>query len=197
MPKWIRIALLACVLVSCTVIGARFYLELSRPPPAVATGQVSGTPEQLPDFTLNDVYGEPRAISEWSGEPLLLNFWATWCAPCRREIPLLQALHTSGELRVVGVAIDRQADVETFIAEFGVAYPNLVGQEDAMRVSDLFGLNGLGLPFSVLAGGDGAVLTVHIGELDAGQLEELVRTSRDYTAGRTDLAGARQRLSAL
>jgi len=197
MPKWIRNALVFCALTSCAVIGARFYLELSRQQPTVATGQVSSTPERLPDFTLNDVYGEPRAISEWSGEPLLINFWATWCAPCRREIPLLQALHTSNALQVVGVAIDRQADVETFIAEFGVAYPNLVGQEDAMQVSDLFGLNGLGLPFSVLAGADGALLTVHIGELDAAQLDAMVRTSRDYAAGRTDLAAARERLSAL
>ena len=197
MPKWMRYALVVVALGSCTVIGARVYLELNAPQPALATGQVSNTPAALPDFTLNDLYGEPRAISEWAGEPLLINFWATWCAPCRREIPLLQALHNAGDLQVVGVAIDRQSDVEVFVAEFGVAYPNLVGQEDAMRVSDLFGLNGLGLPFSVLAAADGALLTVHIGEIDAGQLAEMVSVSRAYAAGSTDLAGARERLSEL
>jgi len=197
MPRGLRYALIACALISCAVIGARVYLELRPASPGIATGPISSAPQRLPDFTLGDLDGRPRAISEWSGEPLLINFWATWCAPCRREIPLLQALHSSGDMQVVGVAIDRLSDVGTFVAEFGVSYPNLVGQEDALEVSDLFGLSGLGLPFSVLAAADGALLTVHVGEIDADELATLLRVSRDYEAGRSTLADARDRLGAL
>ncbi len=199
MPVWIRNSLFAVVMLCAAVIGMRVYLELNRPvapePDLPVSGQVSGAPERLPHFVLNDIAGEPRNIHEWSG-PLLLNFWATWCAPCRREIPLLQALHADrAGIQVIGIAIDRQTDVESFLGEYGVTYPNLVGQEDALEVSELFGLAGLGLPFSVLTGADGHVLTVHIGEIDAAQLAEMVGISKAYESGALPLAAARAKLA--
>jgi len=182
----------------------RVYLELQ----ARAThddglpeaGQLSGAPENLPAFSLHDVSGQMRDIDEWSGQPLLINFWATWCAPCRREIPLLQELHARKSIsgiQVVGIAIDRQNDVELFLAEYGVTYPNLVGEADAMATSSLFGLEGLGLPFSVLSGADGKILTVHIGEIDADQMAGLIAISQAYEAGRLPLDAARRQLAEL
>jgi len=182
----------------------RLYLELQ----ARATsndglpeaGQLSEAPENLPAFSLNDIAGKMRSIDEWSGQPLLINFWATWCAPCRREIPLLQELHTRESIsgiQVIGIAIDRQNDVQTFLAEYGVTYPNLVGEADAMKVSSLFGLEGLGLPFSVLSGADGKILTVHIGEIDGNQLAALTAISQAYEAGELSLPVARRQLAGL
>lgn len=201
MPAWIRNSLFALVLLSCAVIGARVYQGLNSPTLGLpVSGAVSGMPEALPAFVLNDTDGEPRAIAEWAGRPLMLNFWATWCAPCRREIPLLQALHTEqGQdgLQIIGIAIDRLPDVTAFIGEYGVSYVNLVGQEDAMAVSDLFGLADLGLPFTVLAAADGQILTVHIGEVDVGQLREMVAVQQDYAAGVLDAGAARTRLAKL
>jgi hypothetical protein len=72
-----------------------------------------------------------------------------------------------------------------------------VGEEDAMRVSDQFGLDGLGLPFTVLISGSSQILTIYIGELDAGQLEEMAAISRDFEKGRIDLAAARGQLEDL
>ncbi len=204
MPGWTRNLLLAVVMVCSAIIGMRVYLELREQPPDDSSlpraGQHAGAPEVLPGFTLNDIEGRPRAISEWSGQPLLLNFWATWCAPCRREIPLLQKLHAEQAIhgiQVIGIAIDRRDDVELFLAEYGVTYPNLVGDADAIEVSTLFGLEGLGLPFSVLSAADGSILTVHIGEIDGSQLAELTAISGRYAAGQLDLQTARDQLARL
>ncbi len=204
MPDWTKNLLLAVVMVCSAIIGMRVYLELSAPQPDNSSlpraGQHAGAPEVLPGFTLNDTAGRARDISEWSGQPLLLNFWATWCAPCRREIPLLQKLHSEQAvhgIQVVGIAIDRRDDVELFLAEYGVTYPNLVGEADAIEVSALFGLEGLGLPFSVLSAADNNILTVHIGEIDGAQLAKLAAVSGRYAAGQLDLQTARDRLADL
>jgi thiol-disulfide isomerase/thioredoxin len=193
-----RRSLYAVMLLCCVIIGIGVYVELNQAPKL--TGTVNNTRElkTLPEFSLNDMWGEQHAISEWAGKPLLINFWATWCAPCRREMPLLQALHVSqSELQVLGIAIDRQPDVQTYMAEAGITYPSLVGEEDAMAVSDLFGLPGLGLPFTVLVGRDGEILTVFIGEIDARELSKLAETSRAFDEGRIDLVTARHRLQDL
>jgi hypothetical protein len=87
--------------------------------------------------------------------------------------------------------------VQTYIAEAGISYPILVGEADAMAVSDQFGLPDLGLPFSVLVAGNGSILTVHIGEIDLAQLRELVAVSASVTGGELSVAQARQRLERL
>ncbi|MDP6436081.1 MAG: TlpA disulfide reductase family protein [Gammaproteobacteria bacterium] len=200
MPYWIRQTLLLVITLCCVVIGMRIYLEITADKRPAGAGPVAGAPERLPEFVLNDMWGEPTSISKWAGKPLLINFWATWCAPCRREMPLLQALHNQqpeGGIRVVGIAIDRLPDVESYITESGISYPILVGQEDAMAVSDLFGLEGLGLPFSVLAAGDGHILTVYVGELVGDQIATMARLSTEYAGGKTDLATVRERLRTL
>jgi thiol-disulfide isomerase/thioredoxin len=189
------------MLLCCMTIGAWVYIDFVAPvgPPDAATPAVSA-PERLPEFTLNDVWGEAHSISEWSGQPLLINFWATWCAPCRREMPLFQTLHTEqliSGIQVVGIAIDRQPDVQTYIAEAGISYPILSGEADAMAVSDLFGLDGLGLPFSVLVASDGTILTVHIGEIVRAQLAEMVAISKAFEAGELQTEQARLQLAEL
>lgn len=199
MSPVIRNILFVVVMVCSMIIGMRVYLELDAREQVVAelpnAGPAVGAPQRLPHFVLDDLYGEPRNIHEWSGRPLLINFWATWCAPCRREIPLLETLHKENAgIQVLGIAIDRQPDVESFVGEFGVSYPNLVGQEDAIAVSELFGLDGLGLPFSVLVGGDGNILTVHIGEVNASQLTAIAEISAAYESGGLPLAAARSEL---
>jgi thiol-disulfide isomerase/thioredoxin len=203
MPVWIRNALFAIAMLSAMIIGMRVYMEL-QPRSADASqqesGQLTGTPETLPEFILNDVGGDPRNIHEWADQPLLINFWATWCAPCRREIPLLQQLHTEKSvtgIQVIGVAIDNPSDVQAFLGEFGVSYPNLVGEEDAMEASTLFGIDNLGLPFSVLVAADGNILTVHIGEFDVDQLAKIASVSTAYEAGAVTLQPARDELAAL
>ena len=201
MAPWLRNTLFAIMLVCCGIIGARVYLELGQQDPdTVAVAPLAQRPDRLPEFELNDVWNQSHSIAEWSGQPLLLNFWATWCAPCRREMPLLQALHNERDatgLAVVGIAIDRREDVQSYIAEAGISYPILSGEADAMAVADLFGLDGLGLPFSVLVAADGSILTVHVGEVTRDQLAEMVRISKSVAAGELETDAAKRALEVL
>ena len=87
-----------------------------RNPPSNITGsQTTESAQTLPEFILNDINGSPRSIDEFTGRPLLINFWATWCAPCLREMPMFETLwqerSADGSLQIVGIAIDRPEDV--------------------------------------------------------------------------------------
>ena len=141
---------------------------------------------------------ETRAISEWSGRNLLINFWATWCAPCLREMPLLQTVFEERRERnfeVIGIAVDRRPDVETFVAEAGVTYPILIGQQEAMEAAETFGPEFVGLPFSIFVAASGDVLKLHAGELHLEQLRDILAVVDALDAGEITLTTARARLT--
>jgi thiol-disulfide isomerase/thioredoxin len=163
-----------------------------RPERVVSTGT-------LPEFVLPDLRGNERSISEWSGRPLIINFWATWCAPCRREMPLLQTLHQERKedrLEVIGIAIDRLDEVEAFVAESGITYPILVGQQDAMAIAEQFGADFVALPFTVFTAEDGQVLWLHLGELHLEQLRIILEIGDRVAGGILDPASARTLIAA-
>jgi thiol-disulfide isomerase/thioredoxin len=140
------------------------------PTPPTATRSV---PEVLPDFTLANREGKPTKLSSFAGRPLLVNFWATWCAPCRREIPLLNELRAeraSQGLEVVGVAVDFRDDVLKYVAETRVDYPLLIGEEDGLAAADAFGI-GLAFPVSIFADKNSRILAVKVGELHRDEAE--------------------------
>jgi thiol-disulfide isomerase/thioredoxin len=202
MPNWLRYILLTLVMISSTIIGLRLYMGLNQPGASQATVQIGSmaAPDRLPEFSLRDLFGEMQPISKWSGKPLLINFWATWCAPCRREMPLLQTLHKEQSetgLQVIGIAIDRQADVQRYINESGISYPILWGEGDALAVSDSLGVPEIGLPFTVLVAADGQILTLYVGELGRDQLATMASIAAAVTAGQSDVATARRQLSNL
>jgi thiol-disulfide isomerase/thioredoxin len=141
--------------------------------------------EYLPDFTLPDLDDQPRSIMEWSGRPLLINFWATWCAPCRRS---------DGGLQVIGVALDNLLDVKRFVAETKVTYPILYGEDDATRVAESFGEDFIVLPFSAFVAPGGEILALHSGELYADDLRRLVIEIDALARGERSIADARESL---
>ena len=165
---------------------------------ATPTPQHSPAVKELPEFSLVDLYGKTRFISEWADRPLLINFWATWCAPCLREMPMLQTLQqerTDQPLEVIGIAIDRLNAVETFVNETGVTYPILVGQTEAMEAAEKFGPAFVALPFTVFTGPRGDVLYLHLGELHLEQLREILSVTDQVTDGRITASEARERLN--
>jgi thiol-disulfide isomerase/thioredoxin len=157
---------------------------------------MGGVGKPLPPLTLNDVNGKPRAVAEWSGRTLLINFWATWCAPCRKEMPLLEQFQQSQDparMQVIGIAIDRVDPVIRFLGETGVTYPNLVGEMDATRAAEQFA-PGFALPLSVVAAPDGTVLAIHIGEIRASDLEQIAAVADALATGTLSTTEAAKRL---
>jgi thiol-disulfide isomerase/thioredoxin len=174
-----------------TADNSQVAVPESAPAAAVGVGQ------RLPEIRLKDLKGTERTLAEWSGRTLLINFWATWCAPCRKEMPLLEAFQQSQDaawVQVVGIAIDRLDPVVRFIGETGVTYPNLVGEMDATRAAEQFA-EGFALPLTVVAAPDGTVLAVHMGELDAPDLERVAAVAAGLAGGTLAVADAPARLT--
>ena len=170
----------------------------SAPPAAEAPPAPRSIPERVPDLALPGPDGVVHRLSEWKGRPLLINFWATWCEPCRREIPLLKTLHHEREadgLQVVGIAVDYPAAVRKYAAARAIDYPVLVGEQGGLAAVSAFGMDTV-LPFSVFADPGGRVLALKVGELHRDEAEFILDRLQEVSRGRVSLPAARQAISA-
>jgi len=172
---------------------------------AAAAGDAGATPsraarvipERLPDFTLKDRDGVPRTLAHWEGRPLLVNFWATWCAPCRREIPLLTSLrkeYAADGLEVIGIAVDFREDVLKYAQEIGLDYPLLIGEQDGIDAAAAFGVDPV-LPFSIFSDRQGRIVAVRIGELHADEAAFILERVREVGGNRLELPVAQQQIA--
>ena len=156
------------IIVVALVAGAAGLWFATRPPPAPPEVAAVAAPELRPQFTLNDLAGKARSTDEFAGKAVIFNFWATWCGPCRREIPLLNALQAEygpRGLQILGIAVDTRENVAAYQKELKLEYPSLQGELEAMEVGRKFGLDLYGLPVSVFTDKQGRILGVHVGEL--------------------------------
>jgi thiol-disulfide isomerase/thioredoxin len=182
--------LLALVLLAAAGGGYWFQNKPAGEPAALS-------PERRIAFSLSDLEGNMRELAEWEGKTRLVNFWATWCAPCRREIPLLkktQSEHGSGGLQVIGVAVDFQEDVVAYAETADFNYPILIGQEDAMAAAEMSGMDFVGLPVTMLVSPDGVLIKMHIGELVESHIAQIVEVAARMQRGELDVDGAREAL---
>lgn len=132
----------------------------------------------LPEFSMPDVDGEERHISEWENDILVINFWGTWCAPCREEVPLLidiQDDYADRDLTVLGIALDDADSVRDFAEEFGINYPLLVGENETLRVMEQFGSGALGMPHTFVIDRDGHVVNFHMGLIEPEDVDALLQ----------------------
>ena len=138
-------------------------------------------PERLDDLLASRFERPGGGTLELSGyreRPLLLNFWATWCPPCVREMPLLDRFHREqgpSGWQVIGVAIDQPAPVRTFLATTAVGYPIGIGADRGLALARLLGDTNGGLPFTVVIEPDGRVSHQKLGGLEPGELESWSR----------------------
>ena len=154
------------------------------------------TPDELPDFSLPDLEGTPHKLADWRGHPLAVNFWATWCEPCRREIPLLNAIRLENRrnsFEVVGIAIDHRDSVLEYSRKLGISYPILVGEKGGLEAVTAFGVDVV-LPFTVFADSMGRIVTLKIGELHRDEATFILARLTDLEAGRLSLTSAREQI---
>ena len=142
------------------------------------TGAAGISPTALYTTRLSDREGKSVAIGQWQGKVLLINFWATWCTPCREEIPHLvaaQRRYADKGLQVIGIAIDKKKEVNEFSRQIGMDYPILIDEQQGISLSKRLG-NGAGIvPFTALVDRQGKVIAAVAGALNADQLESLLR----------------------
>jgi thiol-disulfide isomerase/thioredoxin len=172
--------------------------QTSTPVPAAAA-PASQLVETLPQFQLADRAGQMRSLQDWPDQALIVNFWATWCAPCRREIPLLQQLQRdrAGEgFQVIGIAVDFRDKVLAYADEMKIDYPLLIGEQEALDAAAAFGVTTVGLPFTVFSDRRGRIVTAHLGELTAAEADLILDAVRRVDAGETTPADARATLEA-
>ncbi len=164
--------LFAILGVLAALAGVALWLGNVPAGPRISPTQVSAA--ALYAATFRDTRGQAQALGRFQGQPLVLNFWATWCAPCREEMPALSALQGkwAGRVQFVGIAHDEPARVESFGRELRIGYPLLVGADEVDELARRLGNGDSVLPFTVLVDAQGRVRRQKVGpyterELDA------------------------------
>jgi thiol-disulfide isomerase/thioredoxin len=126
-------------------------------------------------LTLDTPQGQRLALDSLRGRPLLVNFWATWCPPCIEELPLLNAFYRQNSAKgwqIVGIAVDKLAPVQAFLQRLPLDFPVVLSGMDGLTLSQEFGNQARGLPFTVLVGADGVILNRRIGKLSEADLAQ-------------------------
>lgn len=166
---------LAILLLAVLAAAAGGWLQhasrLAHVPAGAAVAEVG---DRRPDLVLPDLDGQPHRLSDYAGHRVLLNFWASWCAPCIAEMPALaraQAKFGEHGAIVVGIAMDDPLRARAFLARHPVAYPILLGRLESPSTSLQLGDRAEVLPYSVLLDDSGRILAHQRGPLTPAQLE--------------------------
>lgn len=132
-----------------------------------------------PEFAMEDLQGVKHNIHDWQGKVVLLNFWATWCPPCKKEIPgfldLYQQYRGKG-FDIVGVAIDNEQDVRDYVDTMGMNYTIIASDIDGTKLAQKYGNNIGALPYSVFIGRDGKIAYARPGELSKEKTEKIIQS---------------------
>jgi thiol-disulfide isomerase/thioredoxin len=163
-----------------------------------AASQAVKIPETLPHFQLADRDGRKRSLADWKGRPLMVNYWATWCGPCRREIPLLNQLRAENQamkLEIIGIAVDFRDDVLKYVKENPLSYPLLIGEEDGLAAVTAMGVGQAAFPFTVFADSRQRILALKLGELHRDDAELILERLAKVDAGKMELAAARNEIT--
>jgi len=167
-----RLFLYAGAAVAVAVVGGYTYRtrHLSSDAPSVADDPVAA----LRALSLPDLDGKQHRIEQWQGRPVVVNFWATWCAPCVKEMPELQSLQEKYPgIQFVGIGVDKAENMRQFLQKVPVSYPLLVMGAGAIDTLRTLGNPAGGLPFTLILNANGDINRKILGQI---QVDDLDRT---------------------
>lgn len=131
--------------------------------------------ESLLSQSMPDTKGQLQPLAQWKGKPLVVNFWATWCAPCVEEMPELSALQAElkpQNMQILGIGIDSPTNIAEFAAKYNISYPLYVSGMKGSELSRQLGNQAGGLPYTVLIDRDGKVRKTYLGRLKMDELRK-------------------------
>ena len=187
----ILIYLLCLSIISCSTESN------NQDPEATVTQEKVSERNFLGEFELIDLNNVMTHSSEWNGQYKLINFWATWCAPCRREIPLLnntQKEYQDMSVQIIGIAVDVLDDVIAYSEETPFEYPVLVGEEEAIAIAENANIEFIGLPFTMFVDDQNEIIKTHLGEIKEHHIDMLTEVIRGMQRGKISVEEAKIKL---
>ena len=165
---------LAAIALVSMLVGVLMFNLLQSDSPTTKSVNTE-VPFELHSIPLFDLSGRQTSIGDWEGEILIVNFWAPWCAPCRREVPSLIKIHreyAQQGVHVLGIAFDSEPQVSRFAADYQINYPLFLGGNRTAMYNAAFGNPSGSLPFTALLDRNQRIVFQHNGELSSAQLRE-------------------------
>jgi len=181
-----------------------FLYRYTNSPGLIASAEAATTPAAaskappmattLPEFSLENRDGKKQSVRSWPGKAMIVNFWATWCAPCRKEIPLLKEISKNDAkdgFQVVGIAIDSRDEVLKYADSIKMDYPILIGEQDGLAFAEALGVSSAGLPFTVFTDTKGRIVTILMGELTRAKADAILDGVKQVNGGQLTPTAAR------
>ena len=171
---WRKLRWPLLILSGLAAMAAGLWLYQSVLAPARATAAALVT---LQSRSFSDLTDTNRTLLDWQGKVRVVNFWATWCEPCREEIPALQrvqAKFAESGLETIGISIDHADKVQQFARNMAITYPLLLGDASLIDLARALGNRAGGLPFTLVIDAQGKLLASKLGGITEAQLTEIL-----------------------
>ncbi|MCH9674183.1 MAG: TlpA family protein disulfide reductase [Gammaproteobacteria bacterium] len=176
--RYVAIALTCVVALSAGLLMSRWSTAPKGDDPATqSTAARGGVDAPMPALSLLDPQGNVHTEKQWDGQVVVVNFWATWCAPCLEEIPVfieLQNTYRERGVTFVGIALDDRDRVIEFMERLGMNYTVLLAGPGGITLGERFGNLVGALPFSALVNREGTIAQTHYGVLSRDDLERML-----------------------